>query len=144
MQLDSLPSVRLSKTLYTLSRILIQRIQLTLNDFNLTYPQFLTLQILWEEDGLKVHELGKKLSLDSGTLTPLLKKLEIQNLLKRKRGEVDERTVLIHLSYPGKSLQAKVMDAMRMLEAELSTELGAETNGLLAAADAYFVKLTSN
>jgi MarR family transcriptional regulator, organic hydroperoxide resistance regulator len=86
-------SIELSSLLYSSSRLLIQQIQLRLNEFGLTYPQFLVLSILWELDGLKVHQLGEKLNLDSGTLTPLLKKLESQNILKRKRGEEDERTV---------------------------------------------------
>jgi DNA-binding MarR family transcriptional regulator len=125
------PVVALSRSLYSSSRLLIQKIQLTLNDFGLTYPQFLVLSILWEKDELKVHELGKELNLDSGTLTPLLKKLESQNLLKRKRGEADERTVSIHLTYPGKSLQAKTLDAIKRLENELEDDIGKEVQKLL-------------
>jgi len=98
----------LSLQLYTSSRLLIQLIQSELNEFGLTYPQYLVLSLLWEKDGLKVNEIGKKLSLDSGTLTPLLKKLEAMNYIKRRRGETDERTVHAELTYPGKSLQTKV------------------------------------
>lgn len=136
------PSVALSRLLYSSSRLLIQRIQLTLNDFGLTYPQFLVLSILWEEDGLKVHELGNKLNLDSGTLTPLLKKLESQNLLKRKRGEADERTVTIHLTYPGKSLQSKTLTAVALLENQLESELGKEVQKLLPPMETILQKLT--
>jgi DNA-binding MarR family transcriptional regulator len=121
---SKLPLIELSRLLYTSSRLMIQRIQVTLNEFGLTYLQFLVLSILWEEDGLKVYQLGEKLSLDSGTLTPLLKKLESQNLLKRKRGEADERTVSIHLTYPGKSLQSKTLEAIQELELDLNTSLG--------------------
>lgn len=135
------PLLRLSQTLYSSSRLLIQRIQKVLNEFNLTYPQFLVLRILWKEDGLKVYELGKQLDLDSGTLTPLLKKLESQNLLRRKRGETDERTVFIHLSYPGKSLQNKVMDAVLQLEQELEVELGTNLKQLNAISEAFLEKL---
>ena len=124
MNPSEFPSLHLSQLLYTSSRLLIQQIQVKLNDFGLTYLQFLVLSILWETDGLKVHELGRRLSLDSGTLTPLLKKLESQNLLKRKRGDADERTVSIHLTYPGKTLQSKTLECIRELENQLAQELG--------------------
>lgn len=135
------PSIELSRLLYSSSRLLIQRIQLTLNEFGLTYPQFLVLSILWEEDGLKVHELGKMINLDSGTLTPLLKKLESQNLLKRKRGEEDERTVSIHLTYPGKSLQTKTLATIGKLEEQLGLLLANETKKLLPELEALLSKL---
>lgn len=135
-------SIELSRLLYSSSRLLIQQIQLKLNEFGLTYPQFLVLSILWEEDGLKVHELGKKLNLDSGTLTPLLKKLESQNILKRKRGEEDERTVTIHLTYPGKSLQSKTLNAVGLLENLLETQMGKEVQKLLPTLEDLLNKLT--
>lgn len=107
---------QLSLSLYSSSRLLIQLIQASLNELNLTYPQFLVLSVLWEEDGLKVNEIGKRLYLDSGTLTPLLKKLEAMNYVKRQRGEADERTVHVELTYPGKSLQSKVQDMLTLLD----------------------------
>ncbi|WP_026968379.1 MarR family winged helix-turn-helix transcriptional regulator [Algoriphagus terrigena] len=137
------PTIQLSKALYTSSRLLIQQIQTHLNEFGLTYPQFLALSILWEEDGLKVHELGNRMSLDSGTLTPLLKKLESQNLLKRKRGEADERTVTINLTYPGKSLQSKVMGSISTMEEDFASRMGKQTDELLSAAGEYLEKLKS-
>ena len=106
---------QLSLSLYSSSRLLIQLIQHSLNDVNLTYPQFLVLSVLWEEDGLKVNEIGKRLYLDSGTLTPLLKKLEGMNYVKRQRGESDERTVHVELTYPGKSLQSKVQETIQSI-----------------------------
>lgn len=136
-------SIALSRLLYSSSRLMIQRIQLTLNEFGLTYPQFLVLSILWEEDGLKVHELGKILNLDSGTLTPLLKKLESQNLLKRKRGEEDERTVMIHLTYPGKSLKSKTLGAISILEEKFELEFGPEIKKLLPLVEGLLNKLES-
>jgi DNA-binding MarR family transcriptional regulator len=102
------PTQSLSLHLYTSSRILIQLIQSRLNEFGLTYPQYLVLEVLWKEDSLRVNEIGKRLELDSGTLTPLLKKLEAMNFVKRQRGEADERTVTAELTYPGKSLQSKL------------------------------------
>lgn len=94
--------------LYSSSRIFIQLITSRLTEFGLTYPQYLVLAVLWKEDGLRVNEIGQRLELDSGTLTPLLKKLEAMNYVKRQRGEADERTVTAELTYPGKSLQGKV------------------------------------
>ena len=131
MNTPEFPFLHLSQLLYTSSRLMIQQVQVTLNELGLTYLQFLVLSILWEEDGLKVHELGTKLSLDSGTLTPLLKKLEAQNLLKRKRGEEDERTVSIHLTYPGKSLQSKTLAALQVLEDQLASDLEKSTEKLI-------------
>jgi len=141
---SKLPLIELSRLLYTSSRLMIQRIQVTLNEFGLTYLQFLVLSILWEEDGLKVYQLGEKLSLDSGTLTPLLKKLESQNLLKRKRGEADERTVGIHLTYPGKSLQSKTLEAIQELELDLNTSLGKAAFTLQPNLEDFLDKLKPN
>ena len=64
----------LAYLLYSNSRLLIQKIQLSLDEVGLTYTQYLTLAVLWEQDGQYVNQIGKKLELDSGTLTPLLKK----------------------------------------------------------------------
>ncbi len=141
MNTSEFPSLRLSQLLYTSSRLMIQQIQLSLNEIGLTYLQFLVLSILWEEDGLKVHELGTKLSLDSGTLTPLLKKLESQNLLKRKRGEEDERTVSIHLTYPGKSLQGKTLAALQVLEDQLASDFGKSTEKMIPHLDGLLENL---
>lgn len=141
MASPELPLIELSKLLYSSSRLLIQRIQQTLNEFGLTYLQFLVLSILWEKDGIKVFQLGEKLDLDSGTLTPLLKKLESQNLLRRKRGEADERTVTVHLTYPGKTLQSKTLAAVRELEEKLNPVLSDEVEGLLSGMQDFLEKL---
>ncbi|MDN3203989.1 MarR family winged helix-turn-helix transcriptional regulator [Algoriphagus sediminis] len=109
----------LSLSLYSSSRLLVQLISSKLSEIGLTYPQYLVLSCLWEEDGLRVNQIGKKLLLDSGTLTPLLKKLESLNYVKRVRGEEDERTVTAELTYPGKSLQQKAESAMNELEEAL-------------------------
>ncbi|MHA7130537.1 MarR family winged helix-turn-helix transcriptional regulator [Algoriphagus namhaensis] len=113
------PTDHLSFNLYSCSRLLIQLVQSTLSDFGLTYPQYLVLSILWDKDGLRVSQIGDKIYLDSGTLTPLLKKLEAQNYIKRVRGEEDERTVTAELTYPGKSLQSRVEEAMDKLDEKL-------------------------
>ncbi len=109
-------ALQLSLSLYSTSRLLIQQFQSRLNELNLTYPQYLVMSVLWEEDGLLVNQIGQKLHLDSGTLTPLLKKLEAMNYLKRNRNESDERTVSIQLTYSGKSLQSKALELLKPIE----------------------------
>jgi DNA-binding MarR family transcriptional regulator len=78
-----------------------------LAELGLTYPQYLVMLVLWEEDGLPVKAVGERLGLDSGTLTPLLKRLEASGLLRRERGRKDERQVLLHLTEKGDGLRAK-------------------------------------
>ena len=70
-----------------------------------TYPQYLALLALWEEDGLSVTAIGDRLLLDSGTLTPLLKRLEALGLVNRSRSTADERQVLVHLTARGRELR---------------------------------------
>ncbi len=75
----------------------------------LTYPQYLVMLVLWEGDGITVSQLGERLSLDSGTLTPLLKRLEAAGLLQRLRDTADERRVLLQLSAAGRKLKARAV-----------------------------------
>jgi DNA-binding MarR family transcriptional regulator len=76
-----------------------------LEKLGLTYPQYLVMLVLWERDHLPVKEIGEKLFLDSGTLTPLLKRLETAGLVKRTRGEKDERTVIVTLTPRGEAMR---------------------------------------
>ncbi len=76
-----------------------------LGRYELTYPQYLVLMVLWEEDGLTVKEIGERLFLDSGTLTPLLKRLEASGRVRRARDRPDERQVSIFLTEAGESLR---------------------------------------
>ena len=78
-----------------------------LEKLNLTYPQYLVMLALWERDGQMVSELGAQLSLDSGTLTPLLKRLEANGLVARLRDVADERRVHITLTAAGRKLKAR-------------------------------------
>ena len=78
-----------------------------LADLGLTYPQYLAMLVLWERDGVTVKELGERLVLDSGTLTPLLKRLEAAGLIRRERSREDERRVLLHLTSAGEALRDK-------------------------------------
>ena len=82
-----------------------------LEPFGLTYPQYLVLLVLWERDGLNVKEIGARLHLDSGTITPLLKRLESAKLLKRSRDPQDERNLRVQLTEAGRSLRHQVAGA---------------------------------
>ena len=81
-----------------------------LEKLGLTYPQYLVLLVLWERDGLTVSELGERLSLDSGTLTPLLKRLEAGGLVVRIRDSADERRVHVSLTAAGRKLKARAAE----------------------------------
>lgn len=83
--------------MYACSKETIRRYKPYLDKLGLTYTQYITLLVLWKEDNITVNELGKRLYLDSGTLTPLLKKLENNNLLERIRDTKDERNVFVKL-----------------------------------------------
>jgi len=78
-----------------------------LDRLGLTYPQYLVMLVLWERDGVAVKEIGERLFLDSGTLTPLLKRLEAAHLIKRTRSNEDERQVLVALTAQGQALREK-------------------------------------
>jgi DNA-binding MarR family transcriptional regulator len=93
--------------LYAAARAMMQAYQPLLAKLGLTYPQYLVLMVLWEDDGLSVKALGERLYLDSGTLTPLLKRLEEAGLLRRVRAEHDERVVEVFLSADGKRLKKR-------------------------------------
>jgi DNA-binding MarR family transcriptional regulator len=81
-----------------------------LDRLGLTYPQYLVMLVLWERDGLPVKAIGERLFLDSGTLTPLLKRLEAAHLVKRTRSTEDERQVLVALTPQGQALQNKARE----------------------------------
>jgi DNA-binding MarR family transcriptional regulator len=78
-----------------------------LDRLGLTYPQYLVMLVLWEQDGLSVKEIGERLFLDSGTLTPLLKRVETAGLIKRARSTEDERQVIVVLTAQGEGLKEK-------------------------------------
>ncbi len=103
--------------LYAVSRQIIRAYKPFLDPLNITYTQYITLMALWEHDGASVKELGRLLHLDSGTLTPLLKKMERQHLVERIRSQADERTVHIHLTEKGWALQ----DAASEIPAKLAS-----------------------
>lgn len=91
--------------LYSSSHLMTKIYKPLLKEIGLTYPQYLVMLALWEEDDVTVGALGEKLYLDSGTLTPLLKRMEAAKLLKRARSGSDERQVFIHLTDKGRALK---------------------------------------
>ena len=112
---------------YAVSRLLTKTYQPLLQTLGLTYPQYLVFLLLWEHERLTVKELGEKLLLDSGTLTPLLKRMEQKQWLSRCRAPRDERSVIIALLPAGRALEARagqiptqMLDKMQMSAAEIA------------------------
>ena len=106
--------------LYATTRAVTRRYAELLADAHLTYPQYLSLMALWgAEDPLSVGELGDRLRLDSGTLTPLLKRLEVAGLVARRRDDADERRVLVSLTDEGWALRQRLSHVPQDLLASL-------------------------
>jgi len=99
--------------LYNASRAVVRAYGPLLEPLGLTYPQYIALLALWQEDDVSVTQLGERLGLDSATLTPLLKRIETRGLVERKRDDADERVVRIRLTKAGNALrtQAKKIPA---------------------------------
>ena len=93
--------------LYACSREAIKLYKPLLDELNLTYTQYITMLVLWEQKQVTVKELGLALYLDSGTLTPLLKKLEEKGLVNRRRSALDERNLLVSLTPAGAAMQER-------------------------------------
>lgn len=109
-----------------------------LDRLGLTYPQYLVMLVLWERDGVPVKDIGERLFLDSGTLTPLLKRLEAAQLIKRTRNPADERQVLIALTAQGQGLKEKARTVPQSILAASAcsiAELSAMKNDLVALRD---------
>jgi DNA-binding MarR family transcriptional regulator len=95
--------------LYSASLSVTKMYKPLLAELGLTYPQYLVMLVLWENDGLSVSALGERLYLDSGTLTPLLKRMEQSGLLQRQRATDDERRVEVTLTVQGRNLQKRAL-----------------------------------
>jgi len=93
--------------LYSTSLAMTKLYKPLLEEMGLTYPQYLVMLVLWEQDDMAVSELGSRLYLDSGTLTPLLKRMEVAGMLMRKRSTDDERRVHIVLTEAGRKLKSR-------------------------------------
>jgi DNA-binding MarR family transcriptional regulator len=101
--------------LYAASRLTTKIYAPHLTALDLTYPQYLVLMVLWQHQTQTVNEIGEKLILESNTLTPLLKRMEQKELIKRKRSSNDERQVIIKLTDKGEQLQTLASDIPRKL-----------------------------
>lgn len=94
-------------SLYACSRAIMRLYRPYLDELQLTYPQYLVLVTLWRKQQSTIKEIGEALSLDTGTLTPLLKRMEAAGLIERHRDTEDERVVNIHITQAGKAIQEK-------------------------------------
>ncbi|MBX3506769.1 MAG: MarR family transcriptional regulator [Parvibaculum sp.] len=103
--------------LYSSSLLMTKLYKPMLDEIGLTYPQYLAMLALWEEDGVTVSALGGRLYLDSGTLTPLLKRLEKAGLIQRERNAADERQVLVRLTQAGRALKRQAAAIPRKVAA---------------------------
>ena len=95
--------------LYACSREIIKQYKPFLDELDLTYTQYIAMMVLWEKKSLTVKELGERLYLDSGTLTPMLKKMEAKGLLTRTRSSEDERNLIIAITDKGENLKEQAV-----------------------------------
>ncbi|MBF0954537.1 MAG: MarR family transcriptional regulator [Atopobium sp.] len=119
--------------LYSASKEVVRRYTPLLKPFNLTYTQYIAMMALWEHESLDVKTLGERLFLDSGTLTPLLKKLEEKSLVLRQKTNKDGRQLIVSLTQKGKDLRREMQIVPHQIGScvNLSTEEGAELKRLL-------------
>jgi DNA-binding MarR family transcriptional regulator len=124
--------------LYSASLAMTKFYKPLLDPLGLTYPQYLVMLVLWEGDRITVSQLGERVALDSGTLTPLLKRLEASDLVRRLRDTADERRVLLRLTPVGRALKSKAMavpESMACASGCALDELAALTTRLKALRD---------
>lgn len=108
--------------LYACSKEVVRRYKPFLDELDLTYTQYITMMVLWEEDCVNVRELGENLFLDSGTLTPVLKKLEQKGYITRRRSETDERNLVVCITESGRELRERAVDIPMKIGACVSLE----------------------
>ncbi len=120
LQLDR----QLCFALYSASLAMTKLYKPLLDPLGLTYPQYLVMLVLWEGDGLSVSQLGERLALDSGTLTPLLKRLETLGMVQRLRDATDERRVLLQLTTAGRQLRQQALKVPAAIARASGCELG--------------------
>ena len=122
--MDKKDSLRLENQLcfplYACARDVVKAYRPHLETLGLTYTQYISMMVLWEEGRVSVRDLGKKLHLDSGTLTPLLKKLESRGYLKRERSTQDERVVIACITEEGRKLKRAAAKIPQAMASELS------------------------
>ncbi len=108
--------------LYACSKEVIRRYKPLLDKLNLTYTQYIAMMVMWEKKEVTVKELGECLYLDSGTLTPLLKKLEEKNYVVRKRSKEDERNLIVSITQEGEELKEQAVQIPMSLRACVNVE----------------------
>ncbi|MCR4824650.1 MAG: MarR family transcriptional regulator [Bacteroidales bacterium] len=96
--------------LYAASRLVTQAYNPIFSELGITYPQYLVLLVLWEQDGQPVNDLAKRLHLETNTVTPLLQRMEREGLVSRRRGSKDARQVIVSLTEAGREMEAKAAD----------------------------------
>ena len=101
LQLDNQICFRL----YTAARLITQAYTPMLNELGITYPQYLVLMVLWEQDGQPVNDIAHRLVLETNTVTPLLQRMEKQGIVERHRGETDKRQQIVSLTEKGKAME---------------------------------------
>ena len=144
LQLDN----QLCFKLYAASRAVIRAYKPMLDALGLTYPQYLAMLVLWEwqeqaPEQPTLKALGQRLQLDSGTLTPLLKRLEQMGLVLRRRAEADEREVHLTLSEAGRALRAQVAPLKAQLLCELGDDDLLEMDGLRRSLDRLLTRFSA-
>lgn len=122
--------------IYAASRLITREYQPHLDKLGITYPQYLVLMVLWENDGLTVNEIAGKLILNTNTVTPLLKRMETMKIITRTRSGEDERKVLVRLTQKGKDMRVQAasipLELVKELEnSPVSTEKLMELKGTL-------------
>lgn len=108
--------------LYALSREVIKLYKPILDKYNLTYTQYITMLVMWEEEKIIFKELGQKLHLDSGTLTPVVKKLEAMDLVEKYRNKEDDRLVTVELTEKGKLLKEDILEVPEKVYCKLKVD----------------------
>lgn len=126
-------SQQLCFPIYHLSKEITNAYRPLLEELDITYPQYLVLMVLWEHGTLSVKQIGEQLYLDSGTLTPLLKRLQAKEMVERSRSIKDERIVEISLTEKGKNLKQKAacVPLQMMEQVQLSTEEQSQLKNIL-------------
>ena len=109
--------------LYGASNTVIRHYRPLLEKLDLTYPQYLVMMVLWETDGVSVKDIGIRLHLNSGTLTPLLKRLAAKGFLERRRSEQDERVRVLKLTDTGAALKAQALTVPSEMKCKLQLDL---------------------
>jgi len=119
---------------YAVSRLITRAYQEDLDKLGITYPQYLVLMVLWEKEGLSVIEIGEKLILNTNTVTPLLKRMEVMGLITRTPSTADQRKVVICLTEEGRGMQEKAayipFNLVKKLKIETTAESLENFNGL--------------